>query len=107
MAKPKSAGYSGTPLPRKLGIVEGTRMALLDTPAGFLETLGELPAGVACLRSIARGAAFDLVVAFVRSRAELAERFAPTTKRMLPAGAIWIAWPKKSSGVATDMTEDA
>lgn len=105
-ANPTStAGYSGTPLPRKLGIAEGARIVLLGTPDGFDATLGALPAGVTVARTLSRGAAFDVAVAFVRSRAELAKQFVPITARMQPAGGVWVAWPKRASGVVTDMTE--
>jgi hypothetical protein len=106
-AKPSaSAGYSGTPLVTKLGIREGHRLAVLDAPEGFDRTLGPLPAGVTGLSTLARGTPFDVVIRFVRSRAELVAGFAPITTRMQQAGAIWIAWPKKASGITTDMTED-
>jgi hypothetical protein len=103
---PAPAGYSGTPLVAKLGIREGHRLAVLDGPEAFEGTLGPLPAGVSCLRSLARGTPFDVVIRFVHSRADLVAAFAPITTRMQQAGAIWIAWPKKASKIATDMTED-
>jgi hypothetical protein len=95
------AGYSGTPLARKLGIEPGATVAIVAPPAGFVETL-ELPDGVA-MRSSARGR-LDVVVFFVTRQGELARRF-PAFKRALVAdGGLWIAWPKKTSGVATDLT---
>jgi hypothetical protein len=99
------AGYSGTPLPRKLGIKPGHRVLLLRAPAGFeAGTLGELPADVTVART-ARGRA-DVIVAFFDRRAELARRMPGLRERMEPAAGLWIAWPKRSSGVATDVTED-
>jgi hypothetical protein len=95
-------GYSGTPLPRKLGIKEGSVTALLGAPDGFEATLGPLPDG-ARLRRDGRGHP-DLVVAFGRSRAELARRWDSAERLGAP---IWIAWPKKASGVATDLDENA
>jgi hypothetical protein len=99
------AGYSGTPLPRKLGIKPGHRVLILRAPEGFEPgVLGELPEGVSVART-ARGTA-DVIVAFVRRRADL-ERLIPALReRMEPAAGLWIAWPKRSSGVATDLTEN-
>lgn len=99
------AGYSGTPLPRKLGIKPGHRVLLLRAPDGFEpHVLGPLPDDVRVART-ARGTA-DVIVAFMRSRAELAGRMPTLRERMEPAAGLWIAWPKRSSGVATDLTED-
>jgi len=96
------AGYSGTPLARKLGIVQGCRLAVVSSPNGFCERL-ELPDGVV-LRRQARGR-LDVVVFFVTRRAELARRFSTFQRRLEPDGGLWIAWPKRTSGVATDLTE--
>jgi hypothetical protein len=98
------AGYSGTPLPKKLGIKEGHRLAFLSAPAGFAALLGELPAG-AVVRSRARGP-LDVIVFFTHSRAELGRRLPALRRAMDPAAGLWIAWPKRASGVKTDMTED-
>ena len=99
------AGYSGTPLPRKLGIKPGHRGLALGAPEGFADgTLGELPDGVA-LRTTARGTA-DVIVSFHDRRAELARRMPRLRELMEPAAGLWIAWPKRSSGVGTDLTED-
>ena len=101
----RTAGYSGTPLPKKLGIKEEARLALVGAvPAGFDRTLGRLPAGVEVRRQ-ARGRS-DVIVCFVTRRAELARRFAALKRALDPDGGLWIAWPKRASGVATDMTED-
>ena len=99
------AGYSGTPLPKKLGIGPGTRLALVSAPGGFADaTLRPLPERVA-LRDRARGP-LDVIVFFTKRRAELERRFDRLAAALDPAGALWIAWPKRSSGVATDLTED-
>jgi hypothetical protein len=98
-----AAGYSGTPLPRKLGIKPGARVALLGAPRGFEDTLGELPAGVE-VRRAARGT-FDVVVAFFKPRADLERRLPALRAALEPAGGLWIAWPKRASGVATDLSE--
>ncbi len=99
------SGYSGTPLPRKLGIKPGHRVLVLGAPEGFAEnTLGELPGGVAVRRS-ARGTA-DVIVSFHDRRAPLARRMPALRALMEPAAGLWIAWPKRASGVPTDLTED-
>ena len=99
------AGYSGTPLPQKLGIKEQHKICLLGAPRGFAELLGALPAGVSVATKLAM-APLDVIVFFTKDRAELVKRLADLRARMQPAAGLWIAWPKKSSGVATDITED-
>jgi hypothetical protein len=91
------AGYSGTPLPRKLGIGEHSRVRLLAAPEGFAQSLGVVPR--------ARGQA-DVIVAFFTSRARLTKQFAGLRATLDLAGGLWIAWPKKASGVATDLDEN-
>ncbi len=98
------AGYSGTPLPKKLGIREGSRLALLNAPDGLDEALGGLPEGVTT-RTTARGRS-DVIVCFVTSRADLERRFGALKRALEVDGGLWIAWPKRSSGVPSDMTED-
>jgi hypothetical protein len=97
-----AAGYSGTPLPRKLGIKPGHRLALLGAPDGF--ELGELPDGVRLVRR-AQGDA-DVIVSFHTARADLARRMPRLRALMRPAAGLWIAWPKRASKVPTDLTED-
>jgi CheY-like chemotaxis protein len=97
------AGYSGTPLPKKLGIKAGSAVALMGAPPGFEKTLGKLPDDVAVRRS-ARGHP-DRIVLFVKSRAELARRFPVAARALATGGGLWIAWPKKASGVSTDLTQ--
>jgi hypothetical protein len=96
------SGYSGTALPKKLGIKAGTTVALLGAPPDFEKTLGRLPDGVR-LRHAARGRP-DRIVLFVRSVAELARRFPVAARALAPGGGLWIAWPKKASGLETDLT---
>ena len=100
-----SGGYSGTPLPRKLGIREGSRVAVVSAPEGFTRVLGPLPDG-AQLRAGARGRC-DVVVFFVTRRAELARRFPSFVRALETGGGLWVAWPKRTSGVATDLGFDA
>jgi len=99
-----AAGYSGTPLPKKLGIKSGAICAFPGAPADFAETLGALPDGVE-IRAKPKGP-LDVVVLFTTSRADLTKRFASVAKELAPADGLWVAWPKKASGVATDLTED-
>lgn len=96
-----TAGYSKTPLPKKLGIKEGSRVAVLGAPDAFAETLGPLPDGARLKRGTSGGA--DLVLWFMRSRRQLErglERY-----RLLDVP-VWMIWPKQASGVATDLTEN-
>lgn len=98
------AGYSGTPLARKLGIKEGATVALLDSPPGFESALDPLPDGVDVVTTPVRGC--DVAVLFVTERSELERRWAEVSASLTPAGGFWIAWPKRSSKVPTDLTED-
>jgi len=98
------AGYSGTPLPKKLGIKEEHRVALLDAPDDIVQLLGDMPPGVTVLRS-AR-APLDVVVWFVTERRILERRLPELAERLDRAGGLWICWPKKASGVPTDVTEN-
>lgn len=99
------AGYSGTPLPKKLGIKPGHRVLLLRAPADFDETLGDLPPDVSVTARLAKGP-YDVIVAFCANRATF-EKALPAARAALDqAGGLWIAWPKKASGVPTDLTED-
>ena len=99
-----AAGYSGTPLVRKLGLRPGMAAAWLDAPADFPATLGELPEGVAPAAGLPEHA--DLVVCFVTEREVLAERLPALREAIRPAGMAWIAWPKRASKVPTTVTED-
>jgi hypothetical protein len=100
------AGYSGTPLPKKLGITGGHRVALVNAPAGFDATLGQLPVDATVQSGLAGKAPLDVILFFTARRAELERRLAALRSRMAPAAGLWIGWPKKASGAPTDMTED-
>ena len=120
------AGYSGTPLPKKLGIKPGARVGLAGAPDGFGALLEPLPDGArveaAAPAAAAAGAVlpgpvlpgpvlpgagpFDVIVFFTVEQAELAGRLSELRARMAPAAGLWIAWPKRASRVPTDMTED-
>ncbi len=96
------AGYSETPLVKKLGIKEGSRIAFIGNPRGLLKELGPLPPGV----TVAAGSQkpLDLILLFVKGRSELKEQFAALAHKLTPSGMLWIAWPKKASGVFTDLS---
>lgn len=98
------AGYSGTPLPKKLGIRPGHRVAFVHAPADFAQTLGTLPDGVAVVDDEA--GPLDLAVFFTTRADALPAAFQALGKRVYPDGMLWIAWPKKAAKVDTDLTED-
>lgn len=100
------AGYSGTPLPRKLGIKPGHRVALLDAPAGFEATLDGLPYGVVIRPGLAADVPTDVIVLFVTERHELQAHLDEIRRGMAQDGGFWVAWPKRASKVPTDVTED-
>ncbi|HEU4453747.1 MAG TPA: hypothetical protein VFR81_11850 [Longimicrobium sp.] len=99
------AGYSGTPLPRKLGIKPRHRVRFVAAPPEFADALGELPPGVD-VRAEDGEADLDLVVFFTMAEDELRARYDGLAASLGPAGMLWVAWPKKASGVRTDVTED-
>jgi len=99
-----SSGYSGTPLARKLGLGEGHRVLLVGAPQGFEGLLEPLPAGVVVTRRA--GDRLDAVIFFSRQRAAIERRHEALARRLTPAGMLWLAWPKRASGVPTDVTED-
>ena len=109
-AKPATShkDYSGTPLWRKLGIREGARVLCTHAPDGFdaeLERLAALPPGVERLRR--PGKQLDVVIGFFARRAELTRGFPPLARALVPAGRLWIAWPKKAAELDTDLDFDA
>jgi hypothetical protein len=93
-------GYSGTPLARKLGIKAGARCAVLASPPGFAERLEDVPAPHTRLRG-----SFDVIVQFADRVATLERRLGPLITALEPRGGLWIAWPKRASGVPTDLDE--
>jgi len=96
------AGYSGTPLAKKLGINDSTDVVTLGAPEAFAELLDGVP--VVAASRVPRAA--DVIVAFFTKRADLAKRIEGCGKAIYPDGGLWVAWPKKASGVPTDITED-
>lgn len=98
-----SRGYSGTPLPKKLGIANDSTLKILNGPPGFVDSLGVEACGVT-IRVAARGSA-AIVILFVASRKDLTSCIGRAVKSMANPGALWIAWPKKSSGVLSDLSD--
>jgi hypothetical protein len=95
------AGYSGTPLAKKLGIKSNSRVALVDMPAGVRAEIKQAMAGCEMAES-----QLDFAMIFVKSATELKKEFRRIANLLLPAGMLWVSWPKKSSGVATDLDEN-
>jgi hypothetical protein len=97
------AGYSGRPLVRKLGVVAGNRVLLDGAPDGF--DLAELPEATALTRRLGAGP-YDVIVCFCPNLARLVRRWPVLHPRTTSAGSLWIAWPKRASGLATDLDEN-
>ena len=96
------AGYSSTPLTKKLGIKEGSRIGLVNAPKGFQSELGKLPENAEFVARLKNS--LDIILFFVLTQRELARDFSKLAKKIVANGMIWIAWPKKSSGVTTDLS---
>jgi hypothetical protein len=99
------AGYSGTPLPAKLGIKPGSRVVVLNTPPKGAPELTDLPPGAEVSTRLPRTRPFDVGILFARSGKDLERSIARVAARMSPDGGLWIAWPKRASGVPTDLDE--
>lgn len=97
------AGYSGTPLPKKLGVNAGHRVLLDGPPAAF--ALSELPADVTVDRRPGTGGLYDVIVCFCPDLARLRRRWPVLHRLTPPAGSLWVAWPKRASGLAKDLDE--
>ena len=98
------AGYSKRSLVDKLGIKPGAAVLILEAPTGYANTLGPLPVGTRVAKAPRPG--LDFIHFFTTRRADLERRFGALQKALAPAGMLWVSWPKKASGVATDVTED-
>ena len=98
------AGYSGTPLPKKLGIKPQFKVAFFQLPGDVKTALKKDLAECKLVEEAADG--IDFAMIFVRSQAELTEQFSRFARRLAPAGMLWASWPKKTSGVATDLNEN-
>lgn len=100
------AGYSGTPLVKKLGLKPGQRACILGAPPGYLELLGELPAQVTLTTRLGKPQSLDLVHFFVLQTGQLQAKFAGLKAVIRFDGSLWISWPKKASGVKSDLDEN-
>jgi len=100
------AGYSGTPLPQKLGVGQGDAVALIGAPAWLEDALAEVPGVAEVHTDLGSHALYDVIVVFVSWRAELEAELGRLREHMAPACGLWIAWPKKASKVPTDMSEN-
>jgi hypothetical protein len=98
------AGYSGTPLPKKLGIREQSRIAFVNAPKDFAAYLGLLPPSAEVVKRVTKP--LDIILLFVTEERVLAREFAKLAAKLATNGMIWIAWPKKSSGMSTDLSFD-
>jgi len=98
-----TAGYSGTPLAKKLGIKAGTSMTTVDAPAGYRALLAPLPDAVRMSPSVSKTT--DIVHVFATRARDLAKALAVLRKKLRPDAAVWVSWPKKASRVETDITE--
>ena len=99
-----TVGYSGTPLPKKLGIKPGMSMVVLNAPTNLDAILGELPDPVETSRRLSGHQ--DLVLIFVTRQVDFAAKIPDLTSAIAPDGMIWVAWPKRASKIETDMTEN-
>jgi hypothetical protein len=102
------AGYSGTPLIKKIGIKESYRVALVDSPDGFTKELGPMPeaAKFVSANGASKAGTLDVVLLFLKSRASLEKQLPNLKKRITQSGMIWAAWPKRASRVETDLNEN-
>ena len=100
----KSTGYSGTPLAKKLGIKEGSRIRIFNQPANYFELFTEIPENISILTD--KKTRKNLIHYFTKQAKDLHKDLASLRNEIEPDGAIWISWPKKTSKVATDITED-
>lgn len=98
------AGYSGTPLAKKLGFKEGFRAGLVNPPKGFEKELGSLPDGVEICEVLRKP--LDLIVLFVDSQQILKKEFPKHAQKLASNGMLWISWPKKASGITTNLSEN-
>jgi len=98
------AGYSGTPLPQKLGIKPGLTVVAINPPANYRRLLGQIPDSITFSERLKSGSSF--VHLFTSRRSEMQKKMSILRDKISDNGAIWVSWPKKSSGISTDVTED-
>ncbi|WP_127997168.1 DUF3052 family protein [Piscinibacter defluvii] len=97
-------GYSGTPLPKKLGLTDNTYLLVLNEPQEYESLLGTLPSGLERQNALSRST--NVVHVFVTKRQELSGHLATLRKKLNAEAAVWVSWPKKSSKIPSDVTED-
>ncbi len=100
------AGYSGTPLPKKLGIKPGHRVAVIGAPRDAMATIAEIAAGGPVQLKFTGSQPYDVILAFCDSQRTFASRFDAAKARLIENGGLWVAWPKQSSGIETDLNEN-
>jgi len=101
------AGYSGTPLPKKLGLKPQFRIAFFQLPSDIKTALEEALSKCSLVRDGQDGSGqLDFAMIFIKSQAEMKEQFSRFSRRLAPAGMLWVSWPKKTSGVVTDLNEN-
>jgi hypothetical protein len=98
-------GYSGTPLPQKLGIKPGLNVVMINAPANYRRLLGTIPEGVTFSDRLKPD--LNFVHVFIKKRSELEKRLSFLREKIADTATVWVSWPKRSSGVLTDLTEDA
>jgi hypothetical protein len=104
MTTSSTPGYSGTPLPQKLGITRGSRLLALNKPPAYADILGDLPSDVTLVSRA--GASVDIAHLFAVRRTELERQLKRLRASLRPDAAVWVSWPKKTAKVPTDITED-
>ena len=100
------AGYSGTPLAKKLGVKEGSRVAVVNAPPEAGDVIAQIEAEASVSRRLDGKTPFDVIVLFCRGRPELDAGFERARGRLAENGGLWVAWPKKASGLETDLNEN-
>ena len=100
------AGYSSTPLPKKLGIKAGHLVALVEAPPGIERTLGDMPEDVKLVRGTRASRAFDVILLFAKSSSMVEKRIAELASKLDHAGGLWVCWPKRASGIVSDLGDN-
>ncbi|HMB89760.1 MAG TPA: hypothetical protein VKP65_02870 [Rhodothermales bacterium] len=104
MSTPSTAGYSGTPLLKKLGLKAGMRAAFVDAPPHYADLLGALPEGTILLET--PDGEMDFIHFFALTQEDLETRFTDLKRHLAPTGMLWISWPKKASSIETDLSSN-
>jgi Protein of unknown function (DUF3052) len=99
------AGYSGTPLPKKLGLKPQFRVAFFQLPSDVKAELKEALSDCVLVKDVRDSGQLDFAMMFIKSQADMKEQFPAFARRLAPAGMLWVSWPKKASGIVTDIGE--